>query len=42
MDLGAGLIVQCNLTANHGVIIQPTFLKTVLISHKLNGFKARW
>jgi hypothetical protein len=42
VDLGAGLIVQWNMTANHGAVIQPTFLKTVLISHKINGFKAQW
>jgi hypothetical protein len=34
MDLGAGLIVQWSMAANHAVVAQPTFLKTVLISHK--------
>jgi len=38
VDLGAGLIVQWYMTASHGVVTQPTFLKTVLISHRLNGF----
>jgi len=42
VDLGAGLIVQWDMAAHHGVIIEPTFLKTVLISKKLNGFKAQW
>jgi hypothetical protein len=42
VDLGAGLIVQWNMAANRAVVIQPTFLKTVLISHKLSGSKAQW
>jgi hypothetical protein len=35
VDLGAGLIVKLIITANH----QPPFLKTILVSYKLDGLE---